>query len=251
MAKNENRCFPNGIAPTDSFGHCCEVLFETLELLFESDAPAFGAAMNMAVDEVLLTRAQHPILRVYAWARPAVTFGYFESWTAVAAQYPPAQWELIRRWTGGGVVPHDADWTYSVIVPRTDPFARLSAGESYRILHEQLAEAMTLGGLGTDAVALTPAAVEKVSHACFENPAQHDLLAAGRKIAGAAQRRSRFGLLHQGSVQNLAVPPGFASALGANLARTVQPRVLSRSEETDAQALAAAKYATEAWNRRY
>ena len=227
------------------------MLFETLELLFEPDVPAYGAAMNMAVDEVLLAHARHPILRVYAWARPAVTFGYFDAWTEVAAQYPPETWELIRRWTGGGVVPHGQDWTYSVIVPRTDPFARLSAGESYRILHEVLAEALAKGGLGGDALALTPEAVAKVSQACFENPAQYDVLAAGRKIAGAAQRRSRFGLLHQGSVQNLTVPPGFASALASSLARTVLPRRFSGEEVAEAQTLATGKYATNEWNRRF
>ena len=36
---------------------------------------------------------------------------------------------------------------------------------------------------------------------CFENPVEFDVMdAAGEKIAGAAQRRGKLGLLHQGSV---------------------------------------------------
>jgi lipoate-protein ligase A len=36
---------------------------------------------------------------------------------------------------------------------------------------------------------------------CFQNPVEHDVMDCdGRKLAGAGQRRTRFGLLHQGSV---------------------------------------------------
>ena len=232
------------------------MLFETLELLFDGDAPGvfggppFGAAVNMAVDEVLLTHACRPILRVYGWARSAVTFGYFESWASVAARFSPGEWELVRRWTGGGVVPHGEDWTYSVIVPRSDPFSRVGAGESYRVLHERLALAMRSSGVG-DCPALVDEAAAKSSNACFENPARFDVLAKGHKIAGAAQRRSRFGMLHQGSVQNVSVPPGFAQRLAESLGTEITARVLSAAERREAEELALGKYGTEAWNRRY
>lgn len=200
----------------------------------------------MAVDEVLLLRAQHPILRVYGWARPAVTYGYFEHWEPVAAAHPGKEW--VRRWTGGGIVPHGKDWTYSLIVPRSDAFALVNAAESYRVIHELLGEAMRAEGVEAG---VTPQAAPKVSQACFENPAQYDLLAAGQKIAGAAQRRSRFGMLHQGSVQGVTMPPGFAERLAQTLANTITPRTLGDEELAEAQALAEAKYATEAWNRKY
>ncbi|MEI7958089.1 MAG: hypothetical protein WCI40_03190, partial [Verrucomicrobiota bacterium] len=111
-----------------------------MELLIQRDGPACGAAVNMAIDEVLLLHAERPILRVYDWARPAVTFGYFERWEPVAAAFPGREW--VRRWTGGGIVPHGADWTYSLIIPRSDAFSRVGAGESYRVIHELLGEAM-------------------------------------------------------------------------------------------------------------
>jgi len=222
------------------------MILENLELLVELDGPAQGAAVNMAIDEVLLLRAERPILRVYGWARPAVTFGYFERWEPVVAAFPGREW--VRRWTGGGIVPHGADWTYSLIVPRSDGFARVTAGESYRLIHELLGEAMRAEGVQAG---VTPQAAPKVSQACFENPAQYDLLAAGQKIAGAAQRRSRFGMLHQGSVQNVEMPSGFAERLARTLAATVTPRDLSAEELIEAQQLAESKYATAEWNRKF
>ncbi len=222
------------------------VLLENLELLIELGGPAHGAAVNMAVDEVLLLHARHPILRVYGWACPAVTYGYFERWEPVAAGFPGREW--IRRWTGGGVVPHGEDWTYSLIVPRTDRFAVVNAAESYRLIHEVLGEAMRAEGVQAG---VTPEAAPKISQACFENAAQYDVLAGGHKIAGAAQRRSRFGMLHQGSVQGLAVPAGFAERLAHALAATVMPRRLAAEELAEAQRLAEQKYATDAWNHKF
>lgn len=222
------------------------MILQNLELLIESRNPSQGAAVNMAVDEVLLLRARRPILRVYGWARPAVTFGYFERWEPVVAAHPGREW--IRRWTGGGIVPHGEDWTYSLIVPRCDPFAAVNAAESYRIIHELLGEAMR--GEGMEA-GVTPQAAPKVSQACFENPAQYDLLAAGHKIAGAAQRRSRFGMLHQGSVQGVTVPPGFAERLAGMLSSAVTARDLGAEELAEATRLAETKYATAAWNRKF
>ena len=77
------------------------------------------------------------------------------------------------------------------------------------------------------------------------------MLAKGHKIAGAAQRRSRFGMLHQGSVQNVSVPPGFAQRLAESLGTEITARVLSAAERREAEELALGKYGTEAWNRRY
>ena len=224
------------------------VFFNELELLFDT-LPQEGAAMNMAVDEAVLTLARRPVLRVYGWKRPAVTFGYFDAWREVVARYPGV--EAVRRWTGGGVVEHGADWTYSLMVPRGEPFAALSAADSYQRIHAILAEALSDEQAGVNGISLTPEAALKVSAACFENPARHDVLRDGRKIAGAAQRRSRHGLLHQGSVQAITVPATLAERFAARLASSCSIRELTREERARAEALAEQKYATPAWNERY
>ena len=215
------------------------------ELTEVADPEPHDAALNMALDEVLLRHAAGPLLRVYRWARPAVSFGYFGKVADAEAAWPGR--EMVRRWTGGGIVPHGADVTYTLIVPRGCAFFRTGAAESYRAIHERIAA--LLAGQG-QAVRVAAAAGAKISEACFENPARYDLLGAAGKIAGAAQRRTRAGLLHQGSVQGAARPVDFSVRLGAAFARKVSGRSLADSDLAAARELSATKYATAAWLRR-
>src|SRR5688572_28350168 len=101
-------------------------LLPELLLLHERDRPG-GAAWNMAMDEALLTAAKVPVLRVYRWETPALSFGYFLSWQA--AQEEGRGRVLIRRWTGGGLVEHGDDFTWSLIVPSGIPFSRTRPAE--------------------------------------------------------------------------------------------------------------------------
>ncbi|MCE9610298.1 MAG: hypothetical protein K8R23_08910 [Chthoniobacter sp.] len=219
------------------------MLFEKLSEVL--DPEPHHASLNMAVDEVLFATATEPTLRVYRWARPAVSFGYFGKVADVEAAWPGR--EMVRRWTGGGTVAHGGDVTYTLVIPRVCAFFRLRAEESYRAIHEHLAALLT--PLDTK-VRVAPFATTKVSDACFENPARHDLLGTAGKIAGAAQRRTRVGLLHQGSVQNTALPADFAARLGAAFAPHLTRRALTQGELDTAHKLSAAKYATTAWHRR-
>lgn len=167
------------------------------------------SAWNMALDEALLDAVvslNFPILRFYSWRESAATFGYFQRYNEIAAWTPLRP--LIRRPTGGGLVPHDIDWTYSVIVPPSDPWHELRATESYLRLHQWLAAALRAAGIPAE---LAPVAQKEIPGQCFAGAEQHDILLNGRKIAGAAQRRARHGLLIQGSVQKF--PAGANRAL--------------------------------------
>jgi len=220
------------------------MLFENLlEVL---DPEPHGAALNMAIDEVLLRSATRPMLRVYRWERPAISLGYFEKLSALAVLAPGV--EMVRRWTGGGVVEHGGDVTYTLIAPADHALARGGAAESYRRIHDAVAALLAEQGTVAELAAVTAA---KISSGCFENAAAADILADGRKIAGAAQRRTRWGLLHQGSVQGLALAPGFAARLGRAFAAEIEQRPLAESELAAARTLAAEKYATDAWLRRF
>src|SRR3954464_2148226 len=77
------------------------------------------AAMNMAIDEALLETAVVPTIRFYRWRSPALSFGYFGKFTDVVIY--AAERDLVRRWTGGGIVFHGEDLTYSIVVPASNP----------------------------------------------------------------------------------------------------------------------------------
>ena len=160
-------------------------------------------AENMAWDEALLEAAPQlgqSVLRFYGWTEPAATFGYFQKFSDVERMTELRP--LIRRPTGGGLVPHDADWTYSLAFPPDDPWYELKAVESYRRVHEWVQSALTNAGLATE---LSPCCRKEAPGQCFIGAEQFDVLWQNRKIAGAAQRRTRDGLLIQGSIQP---PPG-------------------------------------------
>jgi lipoate-protein ligase A len=156
-------------------------------------------AWNMALDAALLEAAPNlgrPVLRFYGWNTPAVTFGYFQKYAEIeqATLLRP----LIRRPTGGGLVPHDGDWTYSAVFPPGESWYAFAAIESYRRIHEWIQAAFLKIGVVTE---LAASARKSLPGQCFAGHETFDLLWRGRKIAGAAQRRNKNGLLIQGSVQ--------------------------------------------------
>lgn len=151
----------------------------------------------MAVDEWLLETAEQPVLRVYGWHGNWGSIGYFGRLDEARAAFPgDIQW--VRRWTGGGTVDHRTDWTYTVVSPVGEDLTRLKGAESYRKLHVELAEILRMEAISAR---LSCGAEETGASLCFENPVNHDLMDdTGRKLAGAGQRRTKHGLLHQGSV---------------------------------------------------
>lgn len=179
-----------------------------------------AAADNMAADEALLAtmpRWQRPVLRFYGWTESAATFGYFQKYPEVAARI--ALRPLVRRPTGGGIVPHDADWTYSLAFPAGHAWHQLAAVASYERVHAWIQAAFARLGHVTE---LAPCGRATAPGACFEGYEKSDVLWQGRKIAGAAQRRNQSGLLIQGSVQPPPVPPARADWEAAMLATAVE-----------------------------
>ena len=95
-------------------------------------------------------------------------------------------------------MPHDGDWTYSLIFPPDHEWAGLTATESYRRIHELLQTAFAKLGIRAT---LADCCRRPRPGECFAGHELHDLLWQNKKFAGAAQRRNRHGLLIQGSVQ--------------------------------------------------
>jgi lipoate-protein ligase A len=206
------------------------------------DCEPKSAALNMAVDEALLFDAVAPVLRFYRWRQPSLSFGYFGLYADVARQ--SGEREIVRRWTGGGIVPHGDDLTYSVIIPKVHPFFARSSLEIYATLHDAIRHALEQNHIQAR---LLDEAASRISEDCFANAVRADVMSAGRKIAGAAHRRSRTGLLHQGSIQYPNLPDRFRTDFALTLCQRYEKRSMTAELMERAASIAASKYGTTEW----
>ncbi|MDB6114377.1 MAG: lipM, partial [Lacunisphaera sp.] len=148
-------------------------------------------------------------------------FGFSQKIEFVRANIPSGiSVDLCRRPTGGGIVDHRHDWTYALVVPRAHALYEAPATEGYRIVHEALAEALVALGQPARVRTETTSEVERAdpsalsgqasggqaappSGICFQRVERYDVFntATGAKIAGAAMKRNKHGLLFQGSIE--------------------------------------------------
>ncbi|HEY3757577.1 MAG TPA: lipoate--protein ligase family protein [Opitutaceae bacterium] len=226
-----------------------------------------GAAENMAVDFLMLQRwpdssLPGPRFRHYEWRAPAFTFGYSQKWEAVQAALPTADGarrDICRRATGGGLVDHREDWTYTVVIPRGHKLEELRASESYRLIHEALAGALRAQGVPAalaDAPTVEAGAPAGPFGVCFQRAERYDVVGPSGKIAGAAQKRSKLGLLFQGSVWKPAagakvdwerLSEDFTQILAGELGGGVKPIPFPEFREGELEALTD-QYSDPEWN---
>jgi len=218
------------------------------DLQLWNDPTAHSGEENMAIDELLLRSISTlPLLRIYRWSMPSVSFGYFETLEAAKTSFPENDQPLnyIRRWTGGGIVDHRIDLTYTLIIPKSHPMASLRGAESYRIIHEAVAAALNDQGVTCK---LTPTDTGDGAAACFANPVAYDIITPdGTKLAGAGQKRSRYGLLHQGSVIGINDKTQWKKDFTKHLTEASRTWRPDPELILEAQQLGREKYATQAW----
>ena len=223
---------------------------------FWQDASRSPAA-NMAIDEaLLLTSAERgrPMLRFYRWDRLAVSIGYVQK--AAAA---PEGYAVVRRPTGGGIVYHDHDFTYTVILPAGHWLTQVDRVASYGAINHAVKcglEHLRLTASLSDLEISTT--VDRGSMVCFQHPTKYDILANGEKISGSAQRRTRDGILHQGSIHFGGPLPCDWTAMAASLKAafienlkaqfsdfTPPPSLLDTAVQLEKE-----RYACDEWNQR-
>ena len=225
-------------------------LFALLDVYHE--AGAHSAAMNMAIDEALLNGATVPAIRFYRWQSPALSFGYFGRFSDVASYQ--GERDLIRRWTGGGIVFHGKDLTYSIVIPASDAVFTETTMFIYERIHRALCDALKKNGqpavvaAGADRDRVTR--VNDPTYRCFENPVRADVMIDGRKVAGAAQRRTRRALLQQGSIQSVDLESSLAQRFIRALSTDDSERKLDEEILNRARELAEQKYSTDSWLRK-
>ena len=198
---------------------------------------ADSAEVNMATDRDLFDRVAAgqwpPTCRFYSWRQLAFSFGYSQKIDQLVDVQACrlAGLELVQRPTGGGLVIHGWDLTYTLIGP-TDG-QRLPRGllDSYRQVHQWIQQAF--GALGIDVQLAPEQRLPGVPSLCLSNVAPHDLLLNGQKIGGGAQRRRKGYLLHQGYIA-LDVPPREYLRLSGSAAATGAINTGQRRVERDA-----------------
>jgi lipoate-protein ligase A len=233
-------------------------LFASLDVYHECDANS--AVMNMAIDEALLEHATVPAIRFYRWQSPALSFGYFGRFADVAS-YQPMR-DLVRRWTGGGIVFHGEDLTYSIVIPIGTPAFCESSMSIYERIHGALREVLVakklnavvtgVGNPGPSNATTWPVrtGITDAACSCFANPVHADVMINDRKVAGAAQRRTHRGLLQQGSIQGVDLENGLAQQFTQALSADRSDRELNDEILNPARELAKQKYGTDAWLRK-
>jgi lipoate-protein ligase A len=235
------------------------------------DPPAPGA-WNMAVDQALLEWSAEEggfCWRFYGWQEPTLSLGYFQRYEDRLRHAPSEGCPVVRRLTGGGAIVHDAELTYSLVVPAEH---RLAVRQDllYETIHTSLIQ--VLADLGVSAALYKSSARGEHGRQpllCFRRRAPGDVVIGGIKIAGSAQRRRRRAVLQHGSVllQRSAAAPELAGLedlagkaisqdrladawlgeLSARLAVRWRCRPLPDRQRRRAAALAESRYSLARW----
>jgi len=168
----------------------------------------------MLKDARLLENLQHeprPILHFYEWEGKSLTYGYF----AQPEEYlnlsllQDLDLKIARRPTGGGIIFHLTDFAFSILIPAGHPHYSLNCLDNYVFINQLIARAileLTNLSVQADLWVDEGGVKESLPNFCMVKPTRFDLVVNGKKVGGAAQRRKKWGFLHQGSV-SLCLPP--------------------------------------------
>ena len=161
---------------------------------------------------------EDPIIHFYQFEKKSATYGHF---LKVTDFFNPAGVEkeglrLAKRPTGGGIIFHLWDFAFSALIPATHAVFSQNTLENYATINRAVLLAVEefLQQRGCE---LTPndGAIlgSGCEHFCMAKPTKYDVMLRGQKVAGAAQRKTRHGLLHQGSISLMMPSKGFLESV--------------------------------------
>lgn len=193
-------------------------------ITFRTDPPLPGRE-NMAIDSECLQKAEESgqpltVIRFYQWSCATVSLGKHQvPERACSLEFCLRHGiPVVHRPTGGRAVLHDEELTYSVVSNDPALFPVNDLMGTYRVISESLQKGFTSFGIPASA-SWGIKETEKSRHAgmqspCFSSPTRHELMVAGRKLAGSAQRRLKRSFLQHGSIPIRVDYDFMAEALG-------------------------------------
>jgi lipoate-protein ligase A len=139
--------------------------------------------------------------RAYKWQTKSITYGHFIPLVTYVdvEKARSLGFAIAKRPTGGGVMFHYHDFSYAVAVPSSHPAYSETVLENYRFINSCLLQAIQKVVPHTALLEQTVPRGE-LAHFCMATPTKYDLIAGGKKIGGSAQRKTKWGFVHQGSV---------------------------------------------------
>ena len=168
------------------------------------DKTPLKGSLNMAIDDYLfrsLSESPETHLRFYTWERPTASLGYSQRLSKVLdAQFCRDNGvDIVRRMTGGKLVLHHKEVTYSVCSSDTDTFSPKLV-ESYSLISKALMRGLEKMELEPCLADAPPDFYTKGNLPCFSYPAQNEVEVLGKKIIGSAQKRVKSKFIQHGSI---------------------------------------------------
>lgn len=171
--------------------------------ILETQAP--DSEPTMRLDESLLMElGDLPIIHFYEWTNPTATYGYFLKPPEFLSMEGVRKRGLAlgRRPTGGGIVFHVWDMAFSVLIPASSARFSQNTLENYATINRAVLESVK-SFLGLD-LSITPVDLPardlSSGRFCMAQPTKYDVILQNKKVAGAAQRKTKKGFLHQGTI---------------------------------------------------
>lgn len=170
--------------------------------------PRSSPEKNMETDLKLLeglAEDEKIILHFYAWEGTCATYGYFIDPFKLLnkPKIQSANLCLARRPTGGGLIFHQYDLAFSLLIPASHSKFSMNTLNNYLLVNRGVAEAIKEFGEKKEIALLekeTGPINTPSSQFCMAKSTIFDVILHGRKVGGGAQRRTKHGLLHQGSI---------------------------------------------------
>jgi lipoate-protein ligase A len=225
---------------------------------------------QMAVDELLLEQAANQglaTLRFYMWECPTLSLGYFQASAPALAAFPGVPW--VRRPSGGAALLHHIELTYALALPAGRQWQPASGQNWICRMHHIIRQTLEAFGVRGSLCAQEEKRGEIL---CFLHHTPGDLLVAGHKVVGSAQRKLRGAVLQHGGILLMSshhtpqlpgivdlggpprlfdeLAPALRAAFHAATAWELQPGSLSESERQRVAEIRQQRYESDEWNRR-